>query len=190
MPISFDDLAAHLHPSYQCLERRQRHRAARYLFASPPERLVQLGGVNAVQPDELIGHDDSVAVDNFGAAGQAVGTPPERQNGDETPDHSATARCQISGRAYVGWGYRFVCFGASGRTDACMKASAPRRSTQSVRRTGEGDPLKFEVGVRSGSRERRHHLTMARKTLPWLAAGSRAGTLSRGGLSVFARPGA
>ena len=158
MPISFDDLAAHLHPSYQCLERRQRHRAARYLFASPPERLVQFGGVNAVQPDELIGHNDSVAVDNFGAAGQALGTPPERQNGDETPEND-----------YVGRGYRFVCFGASRRTDACMKASAPRRSTQSVRRTGEGDPLKFEVVVRSGSREPRHHLTMARKTLPWAA---------------------
>jgi hypothetical protein len=45
------------------------------------------------QPDELIGHDDGVAVDHLGAAGQAIGAPAERQNGDETSEHSPTVRC-------------------------------------------------------------------------------------------------
>ena len=31
-------------------------------LAPPPERLVQLGGVDAVQPDQLPGHDNGVAV--------------------------------------------------------------------------------------------------------------------------------
>ncbi len=109
MPVPLDHLAAHLDPGYEGLEGGQRHRAARYLLAPPPERLVQFGGVDAVQPDQLIGHDDGVAVDDLGGAGEAIGTPAERQNGDETSEHSATVRCQISGGAEVGWGYRFVC---------------------------------------------------------------------------------
>ena len=48
MPIPFDDLAAHLHPSYQCLERRQRHRAARYLLA-PPRLSLGVEGVRWVE---------------------------------------------------------------------------------------------------------------------------------------------
>jgi hypothetical protein len=32
----------------------------------------------------LLGHDDGVAVDDLGAAGQAIGMPAEGQNGDET----------------------------------------------------------------------------------------------------------
>jgi hypothetical protein len=66
VPLSVDDLATHLDPGYECLEGGQRHRAARYLLTPPPERLVQLGGVDAVQPDELIGDDDRVAVDDVG----------------------------------------------------------------------------------------------------------------------------
>jgi hypothetical protein len=38
------------------------------MLAPPPERLVQFGGVDAGQPDQLIGHDDGVAVDDLGGA--------------------------------------------------------------------------------------------------------------------------
>jgi hypothetical protein len=39
-------------------------------LALPPERLVQFGGVDAVQPDHLPGDDDRVAVDDLGRAGK------------------------------------------------------------------------------------------------------------------------
>ncbi len=40
-----------------------------------------------------------------------------------------------------------------------------------VRRTGEGDPLKFEVIVREGKGETRHDVTMLRETCERLTAG-------------------
>jgi hypothetical protein len=40
-----------------------------------------------------------------------------------------------------------------------------------VRRTGEGDPLGFEVVVRVGKGESRHQVTMSRKTCDRLTAG-------------------
>ena len=40
-----------------------------------------------------------------------------------------------------------------------------------VRRTGEGDPLEFEVVVRERRGETRHHVTMARETCDRLTAG-------------------
>ena len=40
-----------------------------------------------------------------------------------------------------------------------------------VRRTGEGDPLEFEVVVREGKGETRHHVTMAREACQRLTAG-------------------
>lgn len=40
-----------------------------------------------------------------------------------------------------------------------------------VRRTGEGDPLEFEVVVREGKGESRHHVTMAPETYERLTAG-------------------
>jgi hypothetical protein len=40
-----------------------------------------------------------------------------------------------------------------------------------IRRTGEGDPLEFEVVVREGQGETRHHLTMARETCDRLTPG-------------------
>jgi hypothetical protein len=40
-----------------------------------------------------------------------------------------------------------------------------------VRRTGEGDPLEFEVVVREGQGESRHHVTMAQQTCDRLTAG-------------------
>jgi hypothetical protein len=52
---------------------------------------------------QLPGHDDSVAVDDLGGAGKAIGTPAERHDGNETgretPEHSATLCCRISGGA-------------------------------------------------------------------------------------------
>jgi hypothetical protein len=44
-----------------------------------------------------------------------------------------------------------------------------------VRRTSEGDPLKFEVIVREGNGESRHHVTMSRATCERLAAGRHTG---------------
>ena len=40
-----------------------------------------------------------------------------------------------------------------------------------VRRTAEGDPLEFEVVVREGKGETRHHTTMARETCERLTGG-------------------
>lgn len=40
-----------------------------------------------------------------------------------------------------------------------------------VKRTGEGDPLEFEVVVREGKGETRHHVTMARETCERLTGG-------------------
>ena len=40
-----------------------------------------------------------------------------------------------------------------------------------VRRTGEGDPLEFEVIVREGKGETRHAVTMSRETCERLTAG-------------------
>ncbi len=40
-----------------------------------------------------------------------------------------------------------------------------------VRRTGEGDPLEFEVIVREGEGETRHDVTMSRETCERLTAG-------------------
>jgi hypothetical protein len=41
-----------------------------------------------------------------------------------------------------------------------------------VRRTGDGDPLEFEVVVREGRGETRHHVTMGRETCDRLTAGN------------------
>jgi hypothetical protein len=43
-----------------------------------------------------------------------------------------------------------------------------------VRRTGDGDPLEFEVVIREGKGETRHHVTMARDTFERLSAGGHA----------------
>jgi len=40
-----------------------------------------------------------------------------------------------------------------------------------VKRTRDGDPLEFEIIVRGGGRETRHHVTMARDTWERLTAG-------------------
>lgn len=40
-----------------------------------------------------------------------------------------------------------------------------------VRRIGEGDPLEFQVVVREGTSETRHHVTMTRATCTRLTAG-------------------
>lgn len=42
-----------------------------------------------------------------------------------------------------------------------------------VERAGEGDPLEFEVIVRVGNGETRHHVTMARDTCERLTMGTR-----------------
>jgi hypothetical protein len=66
VPVPLDYLAAHLDPGYECLEGGQRHRAGRYLVAPPPERLVQFGGIDAVQPEQLPRHGDGIALDDRG----------------------------------------------------------------------------------------------------------------------------
>ena len=43
-----------------------------------------------------------------------------------------------------------------------------------VKRLSEGDPLKFEVIVREGKGETRHHVTMAQATCDRLTAGKHA----------------
>ncbi len=41
-----------------------------------------------------------------------------------------------------------------------------------VKRTGDGDPLEFDVVVREGRGESRHHVTMARDTYERITAGN------------------
>jgi hypothetical protein len=56
-----------------------------------PERLVQFGRVDAVlsaPPATMIVLPSMALVGS-----QAIGEPAERQNGDETSEHSATVRC-------------------------------------------------------------------------------------------------
>ena len=109
MPITLD-LAAHLDPGYEGLEGGQRHRAARYLLAPPLERLVELWRVDTVQPDHLPGDDDGVAVDDLGGTGEAIGTPTESENSNETSEHSATVRWHANRwLSIAGRGYRLVC---------------------------------------------------------------------------------
>ncbi|HEX5973918.1 MAG TPA: hypothetical protein VFY57_02055 [Rubrobacteraceae bacterium] len=56
-----------------------------------------------------------------------------------------------------------------------------------VRRSGEGDPLEFQVVVCEGKGETRHDVTMVRETCERLTAGKHTpGALSRGGLPVLA----
>lgn len=43
-----------------------------------------------------------------------------------------------------------------------------------IRRTGDGDPLGFEVVVREGKAESRHQVTMARETCARLSGGKHA----------------
>jgi hypothetical protein len=43
-----------------------------------------------------------------------------------------------------------------------------------VERAGEGDPLEFEVIIRVGNGETRHHVTMARDTCEGLTMGTHA----------------
>jgi hypothetical protein len=55
------------------LEGGQKHRAARYLLAPPLECLVELWGLDAVQPDQVSGHDDgSPSITLAGPARQSV----------------------------------------------------------------------------------------------------------------------
>ena len=51
MPVPLEHFTAHFDPGYERLEGSQRRGTARYLFTPPPERLVQLRGVNPVQSD-------------------------------------------------------------------------------------------------------------------------------------------
>jgi hypothetical protein len=76
VPVPLDRLTAHINASREGLERGQGHRAAHELLALPPDRLVQFG-VDAMQPDQLIGCDDRVADDDLSGTGEAVGTPDE-----------------------------------------------------------------------------------------------------------------
>jgi hypothetical protein len=75
--------AANLDAGREGLESGHGHHAAGDALASPPEGLVQLGGVKAVQPHELPGHHERVAVDDFGGAGEATDPPAEREDGSE-----------------------------------------------------------------------------------------------------------
>ena len=57
---------------------RQKVGAEDELLALPPERLVQFGGVDTMQPDQLLRHDHGVAVDDLRGAGQAIRLPNRR----------------------------------------------------------------------------------------------------------------
>jgi hypothetical protein len=85
VPVLLDHLAANRDPGYEGLEGG--HRAARYLLAPSRARLAQFGGLNTMQPDELIGDDNGVAVDDLGRSSDAIGT--EREISSETPEHRA-----------------------------------------------------------------------------------------------------
>ena len=52
-----------------------------------------------------------------------------------------------------------------------MNSGARKDEMIEVRRTGEGDPLEFEVLVREGKGESRHHVTMRQETCERLTSG-------------------
>jgi hypothetical protein len=125
-----------------------------------------------VQPDHLPGDDDGVALDDLGRAGERFGAPAERQNGDETPEHSATACCQIyQWRSISVLGLPLRVLSRIWPSRICVETARGEVDLIEVRRTGEDDPLEFEVVVRDGQGETRHHVMMARETSDRLTAG-------------------
>jgi hypothetical protein len=119
-------------------------RCANVCTITPPERLVQFGGVNSVQPDQLLG-DDGVAVETLAGPMRQSGTTAEPQMAMRRPNIQlpyaarsvaerrlrwVTASCAIPGGClYAGW--------------VCMEAPSPKEVDMiEVRRTGESDPWK------------------------------------------------
>jgi len=97
--IALDDFASELDARGERFQGRQCHRAARKALTSPPERLVQLGRINAVEPDPLTGNNDCVTVDHRGNAQQAIGAHAKLQdlsNSDRnTPNHKTIRRVDL-----------------------------------------------------------------------------------------------
>ena len=98
MPVPLDRLAANLDPGCEGLERGQGHHAADELLALPPVRLVQFGGSNAMQPDQLLRHY-GVAVDDLRGAGRKTVRRLNVRMATRRPSILLPVRCQISGEA-------------------------------------------------------------------------------------------
>ena len=85
-----------------------------------------------------------------GETGEGVGTPAERQGEQQSGSRdvrafSATVRCQISGE------HKWVGVTASCPCGSDRRHRSPKEPDMiEVHRTGEGDPLEFEVVVRKG----------------------------------------
>jgi hypothetical protein len=76
LAVPFDNLAADLDAGNEGFEGGRRHGTARHLLTPPLECLVEPWGVETVQPDQLIGHDDGVAVDDLGDEAAGAARPP------------------------------------------------------------------------------------------------------------------
>jgi hypothetical protein len=72
LSVPLDHLAANIDPGYEGLEGCQGHRAARYLQARHWNVWSSSGASNPGKHDHLPGHDDGVAVDDLGRAGQPL----------------------------------------------------------------------------------------------------------------------
>jgi hypothetical protein len=69
-------------------------------------------------------------------------------------------------------GYEGLEGGQSHRPAPCRRSTRLKKVGMiEIRRTGEGEPLEFEVVVREGKGETRHHVTMARETCDRLTSG-------------------
>ena len=100
--VPLDGFAAKVDPGRERLEGGESHHAARYLLAPPREGLIQLGRVDAMQPCALPGHDDRVAVDHLGVAGQRLSAPAERQDCNEAGREPSEHRLLCAAGPFAG----------------------------------------------------------------------------------------
>jgi len=97
---------------------------------------------------------------------------PKRQDGDETPEHSGTGTLPDQWRSMSGLRLPLrVKANQINFADGCRRTSRKEVDMIDVRRTGECDPLEFEVIVREGQGETHQRVTMAQETCDRLTAG-------------------
>ena len=99
MPVALDRLAANLDAGREDVKGGEGHHAADELLALPPVRLVQFGGSNAMQPDQLLRHYDGVAVDDLRGAGRKTVRRLNVRMATRRPSILLPVRCEISGEA-------------------------------------------------------------------------------------------
>jgi hypothetical protein len=78
--VSLDNLTPNLDACGERFESSQGHCATCLLPTLPPERLIKLGGIDAMYPDANACDIDRVTIDDIGGAGNAVDLPAEKRH--------------------------------------------------------------------------------------------------------------